>query len=496
MKATPATSPFVSLPDDIVLEILKHSSESTAPKPGTDMKSLGTTCTRLHMQTKGITAAWLADHMPPPPKDGNWRASLEKILSAPKCTEERLFREPMLRRLTKDIRKLEQAGSKHFRDSGFWVTLYKNRESLSRTEITDCLSRMHQFDADTKCQILKALTTKLDKLSAGDRLEALLQIWGTLMEEKPVLRSTQRDAVMEKIRYGGGLDTTTLALLDLKIIFDDLKTRNGRGADISRKLGLLPPEQRWSLLSRYVPDMFRSSIGVACLTGDPVCHKRLIRLLAKRFSDSVDPAEKALVCGHAAWAWKNISTSEAGRALLAMTCKSFVAAPVLLGNASTPSVMGARLHGVQSSWLSQYIDVLIRHFSLVDGYLTKEGCRLLKEKLDTCFKLATEAQLYQHAARLLVKAAAADVTLLPKLKIRSRGAVWAVELALQSLSEIANTDARYALWSAGLKGVAAARDVSPADRQSLRVALTSATGFLPDEVRSKARNKIAAQFEH
>lgn len=142
MRSTSATTPMLTLPHDALSEIALRLPAVKSKKPWRDVNSLATTCKGLYYWKKtkvdqDVRSEWKRVSAEVAQTSG-WRDSLKKILSDFEDPSRRLFREPILRKITKAEKKTTTA-KPITSVNDFNVSLYKKRETASINEISCCL---------------------------------------------------------------------------------------------------------------------------------------------------------------------------------------------------------------------------------------------------------------------------------------------------------------------------------------------------------------------
>ena len=177
MRLTSITSPIQTLPHDALSEIALSLPAVKSTKPWRDVNSLVITCKGLYEWKKTVVdknteAEWKRVSAEVVQTTG-WRDALEKILSDFEHPSRRLFREPVLRRITKLKEPISTAEPKTSIYE-FQANLFIQRETATLKEISSCLilcsddglerhkkidlvKNSHRFCQHSKIQISKKL---------------------------------------------------------------------------------------------------------------------------------------------------------------------------------------------------------------------------------------------------------------------------------------------------------------------------------------------------
>ena len=115
MRSTSMTTPMLTLDYDALNEVALKLPAVKSTKPWRDVNSLATTCKRLYQWKKtvvdiNVETEWKRVSVEVAKTTG-WRDSLEKILSDFEHPSIRLFREPVLRKITEAEKKSTTAKS-------------------------------------------------------------------------------------------------------------------------------------------------------------------------------------------------------------------------------------------------------------------------------------------------------------------------------------------------------------------------------------------------
>jgi hypothetical protein len=122
---------MLTLPYDALSELALRLPAVGSTKPWRDLNSLATTCMRLYQWKKTVVDNYVETEWKRVSAEvaqtSGWRDSLEKILSDFEDPSRRLFREPILRKITK-AEKQSTTAKPITSVSDFNANLYKKRE--------------------------------------------------------------------------------------------------------------------------------------------------------------------------------------------------------------------------------------------------------------------------------------------------------------------------------------------------------------------------------
>jgi hypothetical protein len=195
---------MLTLPHDALSEIALSLPKVKSTKPWRDVNSLATTCKGLYYWKKtkvdqDVRSEWKRVSAEVAQTSG-WRDSLEKILSDFEDPSRRLFREPILRKITKAEKKTTTA-KPITSVNDFNVSLYKKRETASINEISWCLivCADKKLETNKKIELVTKLPSFLSPLKSIDRQKALRMMFRLLDADKKLGMLLNKKGVFKKI---------------------------------------------------------------------------------------------------------------------------------------------------------------------------------------------------------------------------------------------------------------------------------------------------------
>ena len=301
MRSTSMTTPMLTLPHDALSEIALRLPAVKSTKPWRDLNSLATTCKGLYEWKKTevdkyLEAEWKRVSAEVPQTYG-WRDSLEKILSDFEHPSRRLFREPVLRKITKAEKKTTTA-KPITSVNDFNVSLYKKRETASLNEISWCLivCSHKKLKINKKIELMAKLPSFLTELKSIDRQTALRMMFKLLDVDKKLSHALKHNDTFDKIEKTLVNDHLTKSLLELGLNSRELLTRDPKEEVVKLGLNLISDENRWKWILKNVPECLSTPLGGRIMITDPACQLQLINFINKSFSKCATDVDRIKVC--------------------------------------------------------------------------------------------------------------------------------------------------------------------------------------------------------
>lgn len=310
---------ITSLPNDVLNEIVFQLPGVKSKAPWRDLNSLASSCRSL--------SKWKADEVKPLLKQVWSRAA--KIQKEIKCWQStlltlvdpsfdsgvRLFREPVLRKLTSKRQDIE-AGDVSRTYPDFIATVCSHRESLSVGEFRHFLDVCAKSSPSQKDAILATMPRLLDRLTADDLLQACAILSKSLGEDRGLCRRLAKRGVMEKLLDAAGRSKQGFAMLELSLLASHSLPYPMSELDVQRTLSVIPDKKRWSWISRSVREFIQSGTIVRCLLSDRYCSRQLVKFMGAAFSEDHGYLKKIDTCGCVYEGRSILATTGKGRALL------------------------------------------------------------------------------------------------------------------------------------------------------------------------------------
>lgn len=213
------------------------------------------------------------------------RDSLEKILSDFEDPSRRLFREPILRKITK-AEKQSTTAKPITSVSDFNANLYKKRETASLNEISWCLvvCADKKLEINKKIELVTKLPSFLTELKSIERQKALRMMFELLDADKELGQSLKKNGIFKKIEISFDDDAPSEALLELGLRSRGLLTSKTNLMMLGFNLECIPSAERWNWVLKNVPESLNTTVGMQAMLNDSTCRTQIIDYLDKFFS--------------------------------------------------------------------------------------------------------------------------------------------------------------------------------------------------------------------
>jgi hypothetical protein len=345
-----------------------------------------------------------------------------------------LFREPVLRKITKAEKKT--ATAKPITSvSDFNVSLYKKRETASLNEISWCLivCSYKKLEINKKIELVEKLPSFLTELKSTDRQKALRMMLRLLDNDKKLGMSLKKNDIFKKIEASLDDDAESEALLELGLRSRGLLTSKPDLGILRFNLECIPSAERWDWVLKSVPECLNTTLGIQAMLNDSASRPQMINHLNKSFSYSTSISRLEL-CKKISPLYSKLCECSDGKKLAIKISRCFLRENVFTTD------QGARLS-------STYMYLLIKHIELVKTYFGKKEKKLLKAAIYKTIQYAIQIKAYEQSTSLLIALAKDDAKVIKYLRI-----CWvpkaALTHALNHAKSIDSLDIRYGYVSA------------------------------------------------
>lgn len=427
MRSTSMTTPMLTLPHDALSEVALRLPAVNSAKPWRDLNSLATTCMRLYQwKTKVdnyVETEWkrvCAEVA----KTKGWRDSLEKILSDFEHPSIRLFREPILRKITKAEKKTT-AAKPITSVSDFNVSLYKKRETASLNEISWCLivCSHKKLEINKKIELVAKLPSFLTELKSNHRQKALRMMFILLDNDEELGLSLKKNGILKKIEESLGDDQQSKILFELGLYSRELSKITLNFLMVRQELSNFPKDKRWLWLLKNVPEFLGTDIGLLAMLRDPACRTQMIDHLDELFSKCPTEGHRLAFCAKVSKVYSKLYDCKEGKRLVKKLVHWFLEAPDFIA--------------AQDSLLeSRYVDLLSKHIALVKIYFGKKEKKLLSVKMVKEIKYSSRIKAYDQSTSILMALAKEDIELFKEVVI-TKSSIGRKEVLIDILNNVA-----------------------------------------------------------
>jgi len=440
MRSTSMITPMLTLPHDVLSVIALRLPAVGSTKPWRDVNSLATTCKGLYQWKKtkvdeDARSEWERVSAEVAQMKG-WRDSLEKILSDFEHPSRRLFREPILRKITKAKEPLT-TDKPITSVSDFNVSLYKKRETASLDEIRECLivCTDKKLEKNKKIELVTKLPSFLTELKSIDRQRALRMMFKLLDADKELGLSLKKKGFFKKILASLDDNEPSEALLELGLRTRGLLTSKPDLGNLGINLECIPSAERWDWVLKSVPECLNARIGIQTMLDDPACCTQMMDYLDKTFSESTCKGKKLKICAKISQVHSMLCKSPEGNKLIQKLVDWFLKAPVFVIAKDGP---------LQSI----YVDLLIKYLTLDKIYFENSDKSLFFNKIFNATYQAINTNTFDQSTSLLIALVKNDKEVfrsfgdffLEKRKINPVSIKEALKIALKRSSELHTSD--------------------------------------------------------
>ena len=439
MRSTSATTPMLTLPYDALSELALRLPAVGSTKPWRDLNSLATTCMRLYQWKKTVVDNYVETEWKRVSAEvaqtSGWRDSLEKILSDFEDPSRRLFREPILRKITK-AEKQSTTAKPITSVSDFNANLYKKRETASLNEISWCLivCSYKKLEINKKIELVTKLPSFLTELKSTDRQKALHMMFKLLDADKELGESLKNNGIFEIFEASLNDDPASEAHLELGLRSRRLLTNEPDIGVLNFNLEFIPDRERWDWVLKNVPECLNTTVGMQAMLNDSVCCPQMINHLNKSFSECPTDVLRFKFCRNVSVVYSKLCECGDGKKLAKKIAHWF------LRVGRFTNVQGTRLS-------SRYMDLLIKHIELVKTCFGKKEKKLLKAAICKSIQYANKIKAYDQSTSLLIALAKYDAKVIKYLHIGQVSKA-ALKHALNHAESIANLNIRCSYVSA------------------------------------------------
>ncbi len=451
MRSTSATTPMLTLPHDALSEIALRLPAVKSKKPWRDVNSLATTCKGLYYWKKtkvdqDVRSEWKRVSAEVAQTSG-WRDSLKKILSDFEDPSRRLFREPILRKITKAEKKTTTA-KPITSVNDFNVSLYKKRETASINEISCCLivCADQKLETNKKNGLVKKLPSFLTELNSIDRQKALRMMFDSFDADKKLGMLLNKKGIL-KIKKSFDGDEPSEALLELGLHTRGLLTSKPDLSVLGFNLGCIPSAERWDWVLKNVPECLNTTLGMQAMLNDSVCRPQMINHLNKSFSESPTEGRRLAFYEKVSSVYIKLCECRDGKKLAKKFVHWFLKGPIFRTSTDAPLT-------------TRYMDLLSQHINLVKTCFGKKEEKILFKLLVYAIRYTTKIKAFDQSTSLLIALAKDDTKLFKKLYF---GLVpkEALKHALNHARSIESLSIRYSYVFALYKAASLYREVDP-----------------------------------
>lgn len=425
MKSSATRTQFTSLNHDALREIALRLPIGKSKAPWRDLSSLASTCKSLSLWNRDRVKPELA-HEWKKARDiisgtAYAHTGLKKILDVPEGSAGRLFREPVLRLLSRKMRR-DHRDNKVIRGyPDFLVTLYGHREAAELKEIKHCFTVLTGASRQKKVGFNKVLPSLLAALNGKKRVRALRLMFKWLDTDKSARRAVRHSVVFELIQKIFDEDETAKAALELGLHARGLLSYHLDRYGAGYSLQSVPDKQRWKWVARNVPEFLDTTLGLQVLLGDVSCQRRLMAHLRSYFSSSSVDKDSFEKCARVLSLHQQIAQVADGEGLIR-------SAYAWLKKASESIALD------EGKADKAYLEALQNCLSVADRYLEGGAKEFLRAKLYSLVGAALKLRDYDRSSRTLLAIAKSDPNMSTSVAELAPASVWGsdhIEQALQ-----------------------------------------------------------------
>lgn len=407
MRSTSMTTPMLTLPHDALSEIALRLPAVKSTKPWRDMNSLATTCMRLYEWKKtkidqDLRSEWKRVSAEVAKTTG-WRDSLEKTLSDFEDPSRRLFREPILRKITEAEKKSTTAKS-ITSVYDFYANLYTNRETASLNEIswflTLCFDK--KIEINKKIELVSKLPSFLSTIKSTDRQKPLGMMFRLLDNDMKLGLSLKNNGIFKKIEASLDDDEPSEALLELGLRTRGLLTSKPDLSVLGFNLECIPPAERWDWVLKNVPGCLNTTLGMQAMLNDSVCRNQMLNYLDKSFSECPTEGRRLAFYEKVSSVYIKLCECRDGKKLAKKFAHWFLKGPIFTTSTDAPLT-------------TRYMDLLSQHINLVKTCFGKKEEKILFKLLVYAIRYTTKIKAFDQSTSLLIALAKDDTKLFKKL---------------------------------------------------------------------------------
>jgi hypothetical protein len=314
------TTPMLTLDYDALNEVALKLPAVKSTKPWRDVNSLATTCKGLYEWKKTVVDNYIQTEWSEAKKKINeihsWRLGLEAIISGYENSPTRLFREPILRKISERY-PVPLRGEESQSYGKFRVKIFIHRETVSLREVRKCITACSSASLNSKSQVVEALPALLPALSSAHRQQALRLMFELLDSDKDLGASLKENYSFDEIEESLGCDHQSKTLLELGLFSRELLSRDPKEDELKLVLSHIPEAKRWFWVLENIPECLKTTLGMRIMLTDAACQTGMIDYLDKLFSECVDDDERLDIYLPISEVYSKLDESEKGKKLIA-----------------------------------------------------------------------------------------------------------------------------------------------------------------------------------
>jgi len=289
---------MLNLPYDVLSEIALRLPAVKSKTPWQTINSLATTCTFLYQWktdkvNKFVEAEW-RNIKQKIVELGGWHKGLKAIIGNFNTADNRIYREPVLRKIYIHGSSPERVIKKGY--SKFVSLILFKRETATLEEIDACLTKCSNSSVKRKNLIVRVLVDFFPTLSSSDRQKALRLMFNFLNNDIALCKLLADGNAFNKAEKLLGDDLQSKALLELGLHSFGLLLRHPNKHTVKLGLSFVPDEKRWDWVLNSVPKCLDTKFGIEAMLDDPACFRQVIDHLDKSFSGCLGDDNRYVVC--------------------------------------------------------------------------------------------------------------------------------------------------------------------------------------------------------